>query len=129
VLSFFWPCRSARLDDLDVQTRRIEKVPPEAEDQAQELFRSWLSPNQRTQYERYGHFEVVGSNSGRRYRIGKGFVFNVHELDAFGLVARSWCFTIEGVATGDVNLAQKIALETFESEALAVANRKGMVWR
>jgi hypothetical protein len=38
---------------------------------------------------------------------------------------RALCFTAEGVATGDVNLAQKIALETFESKVLAIANRSG----
>lgn len=33
------------------------------------------------------------------------------------------------VATGDVNLAQKIALEAFEKEALATANRsRGPAW-
>ena len=101
-----------------------------AEMRAQALLRSWLSPEQRTQYDVRGYFEVRGSDSGKRYRICRGVVFNVQELDSFGLVANWWCFAPDGVAVGDVNLAQKIALEKFETEALAIANRrriKGML--
>jgi hypothetical protein len=35
---------------------------------------------------------------------------------------------LEGVATGDVNLAQKIPLESFESKALAIAIMRYRVW-
>jgi hypothetical protein len=94
-----------------------------AEKRARELLRSWLSLGQREQYDASGFFEVVGSDTGKRYRIYRGHVFNIQELDADGEEARAWCFAPEGVATGDVNLAQKIALETFESRALAIANR------
>jgi hypothetical protein len=66
---------------------------------------------------------VVGSDSGKRYRISKGRVFNVQELDPCVVQVRSWCFMADGIATGDVNLAQKIALEAFETKVLAVANR------
>ena len=49
---------------------------------------------------------------------------NVHELDSVGNRVCEWCFLPEGkLAAGDVMLAQKIALEKFESQALAVANR------
>jgi hypothetical protein len=101
-----------------------------AEHRAHELLRSWLSPEQREQCA-CGCFEVVGSDSGRRYRIYPGHAFNIEELDAQGGEARAWCFTAEGVATGDVNLAQKIALETFERKALAIANGRssGSTWR
>jgi hypothetical protein len=33
------------------------------------LLREWLSPAQREQFARRGYFEVVGSDSGKRYRI------------------------------------------------------------
>jgi hypothetical protein len=46
-----------------------------------------------------GHFIVVGSDTG---------------------------FAPEDVATGDVNLAQKIALENFETKALRIANRSSL---
>jgi hypothetical protein len=51
---------------------------------------------------------------------------NVDELDTVGDTVCEWCFLPEGkLAAGDVMLAQKIALEMFESPALAVANRSG----
>jgi hypothetical protein len=49
---------------------------------------------------------------------------NVHELDRAGNVVAHWCFAPKGdLATGDVLLAQKIALETVEREILKIANR------
>jgi hypothetical protein len=104
--------------------------PREAEQRAQKLLRSWLSPEQHAQYQDHGTFEVVGCDTGKRYRIYRGNVFNIQELDDDGEEACAWCFTAEGVATGDVNLAQKIALETFESKVLVMANRSsGSTWR
>jgi hypothetical protein len=48
---------------------------------------------------------------------------NIHELDADGGTAAQWCFAPEGkLATGDVLLTQKIALETMEQQVLALAN-------
>jgi hypothetical protein len=100
-----------------------------AELRAQELLRCWLSPQQRAQYDTRGSFEVVGSDTGRRYRICKGSIFNIQELDADGIQVRAWCVTADRIATGDVNLSQKIALENFESEVLMIANRsEGAVW-
>jgi len=53
---------------------------------------------------------------------------DVDELDSDGNKVCEWCFLPNGnLASGDVMLAQKIALETCESEALAVANR--CTWR
>jgi len=49
---------------------------------------------------------------------------NVCELDDAGLPQSGWCFVPNvHLVTGDVMLAQKIALETDERAALAVANR------
>ena len=49
---------------------------------------------------------------------------NIHELDGAGLPCVGWCFAPKGyLVAGDVMLAQKIALETDERGALAVANR------
>jgi hypothetical protein len=101
-----------------------------AESRAQELLRSWLSLGQREQYDARGFFEVVGSDTRKRYRIYRGHVFNIQELDAYGEEAFAWCLTLHGFATGDVNLAQKIALEAFEMKALAIANRSSKpTWR
>jgi hypothetical protein len=78
-----------------------------------------LSPDQADQYDTYWRFDVVGSDTGTRYRIRRGTVMNIEELTGDGYVARRWCFAPEGsLAIGDVMLAQKIALETFELDAL-----------
>jgi hypothetical protein len=96
----------------------------EAEERADELLRSWLSPDQLKQHDECGHFEVIGSDTGKRYRICRGHAMNIYELDADGQAAGRWCFAPEdAIPTGDVVLAQKIALETFETKVLAIANR------
>jgi hypothetical protein len=95
-----------------------------AEHKALALLGAWLSPTQAEQYNSYKHFEVIGSDTGTRYRIRHGRMMNIDQLDSVGNRVCEWCFLPEGkLATGDVMLAQKIALETFESQALAVANR------
>jgi hypothetical protein len=68
----------------------------------------------------------MGSNTGARYRIRRGAIMNIEELTANGYVTRRWCLAPEGaLTTGDVMLAQKIALERFEVDALAIANHDG----
>ncbi len=85
-----------------------------------------LTAAQREQLDRYGYFDVIGGETGRRYRIRFGRELNVDELDDFGKRISSWCFLPEGdLVTGDVMLSQKVALETFEREALRVSNRLG----
>jgi hypothetical protein len=87
------------------------------------LLRSWLSPEQRAQFDATRYFEVTGCDSGKRYRIHHGVVTNVHEMDAAGCPKVGWCFAPVGhLVAGDVMLAQKIALETNEAGALAAAN-------
>jgi hypothetical protein len=72
------------------------------------------------------HFEVIGSDTGTRYRIRHGRMMNIDELDSAGNKVCEWCFLPAGnLAIGDVMLAQKIALETYESGALAVADSAG----
>jgi hypothetical protein len=88
------------------------------------LLREWLSPEQKAQFDTSKCFDVVGCDSGRRYRISHGTGMNVHEIDNAGRPVTGWCFVPSGhLVAGDVMLAQKIALETNERAALAVANR------
>jgi hypothetical protein len=88
------------------------------------LLREWLSPMQRAQFDASKSFDVVGSDSGKRYRILYGKVTNVHEIDDAGQPVKGLCFVpSEHLVAGDVMLAQKIALETNERATLAVANR------
>ena len=87
--------------------------------------REWLSATQLAQFDADGHFEVIGCHTGKRYRIHQGTYMNVHEIDAAGHPLICWCFFPDDyhLARGDVMLAQKIALETDELAALAVANK------
>jgi hypothetical protein len=88
------------------------------------LLRNWLTPQQRAQFDAKRYFDVVGCDSGKLYRIHHEAVSNVHEIDADGCPKIVWCFAPVGdLVAGDIMLAQKIALETNESGALAVANR------
>jgi len=89
-----------------------------------ELLKEWLSPEQFVQYAAKSYFEVTGCHSGKRYRISHGTAMNVHELDGAGRPRVGWGFAPKGyLVAGDVMLAQKIALETDERGALAVANK------
>jgi hypothetical protein len=88
------------------------------------LLREWLSPAQREQFARRGYFEVVGSDSGKHYRIHAGASVNVCEVDEKGRLQQGLCFMpIGALPIGDVMLAQTIALETREGEVRAVARR------
>ena len=90
------------------------------------LLRDWLSPRQRAQFDNKDYFEVVGCDSQKRYRIydRKLCAPNVREIDDAGQFKVAWCFLPVGrLAAGDIMLAQKIALETNEDSALAVAKR------
>ena len=88
------------------------------------LLKEWLSPKQLACYERSRYFDVVGSDTGTHYRIHYGTQTNIEELSHAGQRVCRWCFVPEGnLVAGDVMLAQKIALETNERGALAVAHR------
>jgi hypothetical protein len=88
------------------------------------LLRGWLSPEQLAQYDAKSYFDVTGCDSGRRYRIRHGTSMNIQEIDHAGHLGAGWCFAPDAsLVAGDVMLAQKIALETDERRALAVANK------
>jgi hypothetical protein len=83
-----------------------------------------LSAGQRYQYRTRRSFDVVGGDTGRRYRIYRAHSLNIAELDEEGRCVMVWCFMPEGdLVRGDNMLAQKLALELFEMEALARSNR------
>jgi hypothetical protein len=82
-----------------------------------------LSPSQRDQFEHHDYFDVVGGETGACYRIRYGQILNVERLDENGRRLQLLCFGPKGkLPIGDVMLAQKLALELFESEAFRVAN-------
>jgi hypothetical protein len=107
-----------------IQLPRYAVLHSERDARGLKLLKDWLSPQQFTCYEQHKYFEVIGSDSARVYRIHHGTQQNVEELDSIGEPVCRWCFVPEGdLVAGDVMLAQKIALETSERQALAVANR------
>jgi hypothetical protein len=87
--------------------------------------RDWLSPGQREQFDKSGYFEVFGCATRKRYRIYHVRVApNVYEVDDMRSLKVGICFLPTGrLVSGDVMLAQKIALETDEHSAIAVANK------
>jgi hypothetical protein len=100
----------------------------DAEGRAIRLLKENLSATQLEQYEPHRHFDVIGGHSGKRYRIRPSTSMNIDEYDADGRLVTSWCFVPEGpLGTGDVMLAQKFALELFETDALSIAGRARLV--
>ena len=95
---------------------------PDPDKLALQLLSEILSPDQRAQYTAYGYFEVAGGQTGKRYRINAGSQMNVEELDASGRRVRGLCFLPRGgVPIGDIMVAQKLALELMEVDALNLA--------
>jgi hypothetical protein len=96
----------------------------EAHERGMRLLTENLTPVQRQQLSRYGYFEVIGGRTGKRYRIRQGRSMNIDQLDKNGRRICGWCFFPDGnLVVGDVMLAQKLALELFEVEALKIANK------
>jgi len=105
-----------------VGTLRAKGLAGAAHARDMELLVEHLSPAQRAQYDRFNYFDVIGGNTGRRYRIRHGQVMNVEVLDNAGHRMCALCFMPKGhVPVGDVVLAQKLALESFEAAAIKVA--------
>ena len=97
--------------------------PSTRELRGRKLLMEWLSSEQLAQYDAHNYFEVTGCHTGKRYRIHHGMGTNVYELDDAGRPRAGWCFVPrDNLVAGDVMLAQKVALETDERDALAVAN-------
>jgi hypothetical protein len=104
--------------------QRFRPARYQAEEKSNALLRSWLTPEQLKQWMRRREFEVTGCDTGNRYRISDTTSLNVLQLGPSGDAVAKWCFAPKGcLVMGDILLAQKIALETMEREALAVANR------
>jgi hypothetical protein len=95
-----------------------------AQERGLKLLRENLTPLQRQQYEKYGYFDVLGGNTGKRYRVRHGRQMNIDQLDKNGRRVCGWCFFPQGsLVAGDIMLAQKLSLELYEVETLRVAHR------
>ena len=126
------------LHDADGQLRRLPAAclhlarafrewnlrPSTREQRGLQLLREWLSQEQLAQFEAHKYFEVIGCHTGKRYRICYGNGANIVELDDAVRPKTGWCVVPnDHLVAGDIMLAQKIALETDERGALAVANK------
>jgi hypothetical protein len=121
---YLWRSLAASARKVQALRERLKTIEDLREARGVTLLRQWLSPEQQAQFDASKCFDVVGCDSGRRYRISHGTGTNVHELDNAGRPVTGWCFVPSGhLVAGDVMLAQKIALETNERATLAVANR------
>ncbi len=124
--AMFGLCRSERRAARRRQAARTlflqDRVNRTPAGRARQLLRQWLTPAQWKQFVARGYFDVVGSHSGRRYRIYSGSAMNVCELGENGRVRRGLCFLPVGeLPVGDVMLAQKLALELCEDNVMLVA--------
>ena len=102
----------------------LDRSVEEAHQAGLRLLKHNLSPGQQHQLELFSFFDVVGGDSGSHYRIHFDDRVNVERLDASGKTIAKLCFLPKGhLPVGDTVLAQKFALELFETEALRVAAR------
>jgi len=79
-----------------VTAERMRDPTSEAEQKAHALLRAWLSPEQAQQYNSQKHFQVIGSDTGTRYRIRHGRMINIDQLDSAGNKVCVWCVVPEG---------------------------------
>jgi hypothetical protein len=101
----------------------------ETEARAIKLLKEYLSAQQLAQFKAHRYFDVTGCHTGKKYRICYGTATNIYELDNAGRPQSVLCFVPNrSLAAGDVMLAQKIALETDEWSAVAVAKRFAPSW-
>ncbi len=124
-----WPLARAARWAYAVRSWHRARRCTDSERRGIKLLREWLSPTQLAQFDFYGYFDVVGCDSGKTYRICYRCGTNVYELDQDGRRTVGWCFVpVDTLVAGDVMLAQKIALETGERRALAVAKNFMPSW-
>ena len=125
----FWHKAMELLRWLEQDTSYLDALDTQANGRSFRLLINNLSDAQRYQFDQHNCFDVVGSESGARYRIRHGHVLNVERIDENGRRLIKLCFAPRGLLpVGDVMLAQKIALELFETDAIKVANVSGQTW-
>jgi hypothetical protein len=106
------------------EQKRYQKDPKNAEaiKRATTLLRTNLTPEQRATFDQKGIFYLY-TQSGKKYRIEKGYAHNVKLVDETDKVLTTYCaHPAEILPDEDAMLAQKLALETDEAGFLGVAN-------
>lgn len=111
------------------RTSRTQRQSPAHFDNAavrrsKKLLEENLTLAQRQQYGTHLCFDVIGGESGKRYRLWERHCHNIEELDTQGHHVCLWCVRPgNGLPIGDILLGQKTALELYESDAIRIANR------
>jgi len=94
----------------------------QARDRAKELLRACLTEEQRSDMDRYGRFEVVGSNGGRYQLNISSYSGNIYSVDAHGGFGGCLCaHGRDDLPLADHLLLQKLAIESDEAKFLATA--------
>jgi hypothetical protein len=75
---------------------RVNRHSRAREERGIALLRSWLTPEQDRQWAVRRYFEVVGCDSGTRYRITRGTVMNIHQLNPQGRKMAEWWLRARG---------------------------------
>lgn len=93
-----------------------------AEERGHRLLLDNLTPSQRQDFKAKRSFLVRGGETGTMYRVRSAHANNVDVLGWRRQRLRTLCFLPAGnLCMGDQLLAQKVALESFEVDALRVA--------
>lgn len=114
--------RTLRRDGEMAAERRRLRV--EANERAETLLISCLTPEQRESFRKNGYFTVAGSKGGI-YQIHRGRLHNIYRLDLQGnKVEEICCAPRMQVPDCDTMLSQKLTLEVDEDEL----RRKANIW-
>ena len=99
-----------------------------AERRAEDLLFEHLTPKQQKQFRKDKSFKVKGGTTGYTYLITRRCTMNIYRLGRRGEERERLCFhTTYVVPVADNMLAQKIMLESSETEALAIAIESGPI--
>ena len=107
----------------NVWTKEQEEERERARERAEKLLLRHLTPKQRYDYKKHGHF-FVRTKRKHHYKIMRARDHNVLRLNKHGKPLRCLCISIYEiwVPVQDIMLAQKLLLETDEDAFLSIAN-------
>jgi hypothetical protein len=115
--------RARREEDLERAREEARKLAEAARQNAEQLLTALLTDEQNATWREHSYFTVLGSSSGRTYRIRRGIAGNVDLMAEYEDAAEvTYCAHPPGIPAEDVCLAQLFLLCTDEDAFLAVAN-------
>jgi hypothetical protein len=81
---YLWRSLAESAREVQALRERLKTIEDIQEARGKSLLREWLSPEQKSHFGASKGFDVVGCDSGRRYRISHGTGTDVHEIDDAG---------------------------------------------